>query len=293
MYYLVYGLLWLISLLPFRVLYFLSDVFYGLIYYVIGYRKKIVMSNLQIAFPEINKRERIQIAKKFYHNLVDNFIESIKLITISNKAFSKRCTADVSELNRIASTGKNIQLHCGHQFNWEYANKIYSQKLAARFVLVYMPVGNKIMNRLFFKIRQKDGTALVNAANYAREMLGVYKQTYVLGLVADQNPAMPASSFWLNFFSRPTPFLYTSEKNAIRNNNAVVFLSFKKLKRGYYKCETIVITENAAETKTGELTKKYRDFLQQRITEQPDNYLWSHRRWKNEYKPEYEKRWID
>lgn len=251
------------------------------------------MSNLQIAFPEKTEKERIQIAKKFYHNLVDNFIESIKLITISDKAFSKRCTADVTELNKISASSKNIQLHCGHQFNWEYANKIYSQKLTGRFVLVYMPVGNKIVNRLFFNIRQKDGTALVNAANYSKEMLGVYKQTYVLGLVADQNPAMPGSSFWLNFFSRPTPFLYTSEKNAVRNNNAVAFVSFNKIKRGYYKCETVIVTENAAETKTGELTKKYRDFLQQKITEQPDNYLWSHRRWKNEYKAEYEKRWID
>ena len=293
MYYLVYGLLWLISLLPFRVLYFLSDALYGLIYYIIGYRKKVVMSNLQIAFPEKTEKERIQIAKKFYHNLVDYFIESIKLATISDKEFNKRCSGDFSELNRLAETGTNIQLHSGHQFNWEIANRIYSQKLPIPFVLVYMPVSNKIMDRIFKNIRSKHGTILINAKNYKKEMLGVYKQQHVLALVVDQSPANLEASFWLNFFGRPTPFLYTPEKSAQRNKVPVGFSSFKKIKRGYYKFETTIITLDAATTEKGELTKKYRDFLEQQIREQPDNYLWSHRRWKHEYKKEFEKRWID
>jgi len=293
MYYLVYGLLWLISLLPFSVLYFISDAFYGLLYYVIGYRKEVVMNNLLIAFPEKTEKERVQIAKKFYHNLVDYFLESIKLITITDKEFYKRCSGSFDELNRLAAKGINIQLHCGHQFNWEFANKIYSQNLVVRFVLVYMPISNKIINTIFKKIRTKNRTILIDATNYRKDMLGVYKQQHVLALVADQSPANPGSSFWLNFFSKPASFLYTIEKNAVRNNSAVGFASFKKIKRGYYKFETVMVTENAAEFKNGELTKKYRDFLEKQIIEQPANYLWSHRRWKNEYKPEYEKLWVD
>ena len=124
-------------------------------------------------------------------------------------------------------------------------------------------------------------------------MLGINKQQHALALVADQNPGTPIAAFWLNFFSKPAPFIYTPEKNAQRNNLPVGFASFKKLKRGYYKFETTIITLQPAELKRGELTKKYRDFLQQQIREQPDNYLWSHRRWKNEYKPEYANLWID
>ncbi len=165
MYYLVYGLLWLISLLPFRILYFFSDAFYGLIYYVIGYRKKVVMGNLLIAFPEKTEKERKQIAKKFFHNLVDYFFESIKLITLSDKEFYKRCSGNFDEINRLAETGTNIQLHSGHQFNWEYANRIYSQKLSIPFVLVYMPVTSNIMDRIFKKIRSKHGTILINSKN--------------------------------------------------------------------------------------------------------------------------------
>lgn len=293
MFIIVYGIVYLISLLPFRVLYVFSDGLYGLIYHIIGYRKKVVMHNLKIAFPQKTELERIIIAKKFYHNLIDYFFESIKLLTITDKEFYKRCTGDFDEINRIAATGTNIELLCGHQFNWEYANRIYSKRLTIPFVLVYMPLTNKIVDRIFKKIRLKHNTVLIDATNYKKDMLGVYKKQYTLALVADQNPANLKASFWLNFFYRPTPFLYTPEKNAQRNNLPVGFAGFKKIKRGYYKFETIVITRNAANTEKGELTKKYRDFLEQEIREQPENYLWSHRRWKNEYQQEYEKQWID
>lgn len=293
MYHLVYGFLWLISLLPFRILYFISDAFYGLLYYVIGYRKEVVMNNLLIAFPEKTEKERKQIAKNFYHNLVDYFIESIKLMTISDKEFYKRCSGNFEEVNRLAATGANIQLHSGHQFNWEWANRIYSQKLAIPFVLVYMRLSNKAMDRLFKKIRLKHGTVLIDATNYKRDMLRLDKVQHAFALVADQNPGNTKTAFWLNFFSKPAPFLYTPEKNAQRNNLPVGFASFKKVKRGHYKFETTIITLNAAETTKGELTRKYRDFLEQQLREQPDNYLWSHRRWKFEFKEEYRKGWID
>ena len=293
MYYVIYGLLWLISLLPFSILYFISDAFYGLIYYVIGYRKEVVMHNLLIAFPEKTEKERIRIAKDFYHNLVDYFIESIKLITIDDKEFYKRCSGNFDELNRLAATGTNIQLHSGHQFNWEWANRIYSQKLNIPFVLVYMPISNKAIDKIFRNIRLKHGTVLIDATKYKRDILGLKKQQHAFALVADQSPPNVTSGYWLNFFSRPTPFLYTPEKNAQRAAVPVGFASFKKVKRGYYKFETTIITLNAAETQKGELTRKYRSFLEQQIREQPANYLWSHRRWKFEYKPEYEKLWID
>src|SRR6187431_2879828 len=122
MYYFVYGLLWLISLLPFRILYFISDAFYGLIYYIIGYRKDVVMNNLLIAFPEKTEKERIVIAKKFYHNLIDTFIETIKMISVSNKFIEKRFTANWKLLNDIYPSGKSVQLHLGHNFNWEWGN---------------------------------------------------------------------------------------------------------------------------------------------------------------------------
>lgn len=293
MYYFIYGILYLFSLLPFSILYLISDFFYFLIYYVAGYRKKVVENNLLIAFPEKSQEERKKIAKKFYRNLVDFFIESIKLISISDKAFQKRCVGDFTEINAIAASGTSIQLHLGHQFNWEYANRIYSQRVSAPILLVYMPITNKSIDSVFKKIRTKYGTHLIDATNYSRDMIRAGKKQHVLAIVADQNPGMTERAYWLNFFSKPAPFLFTPEKSAQRSKIPVAFVSFKKIKRGKYKFETIFITQNAANTAKGELTKKYRDFLEQQIKEQPENYLWTHRRWKKEYSKAYEKMWID
>ncbi len=251
------------------------------------------MDNLLIAFPEKTEKERIRIAKDFYHNLIDSFVESIKLISISEKTFNERCTGNFDELNKVAETGKTIQLHSGHQFNWEYVNRLYSAKLKIPFVLLYVRITNKALDKIFKKIRSKNGTVLIAADKYRQQMLGMYKKQFALGIVGDQRPPNAETAWWLRFFSKPVPFLYTPEKNAQKGERPVAFVSFKKIKRGYYTCLAKMVTLNAAELKKGELTKMYRDFLEEQIREQPANYLWSHKRWKFEYKEEYAANRID
>ena len=120
MYYVVYGILWLISLLPLRGLYFISDCIYGLVFYVFKYRREVVMKNLLTAFPEKSEKERKQIAKKFYHNLIDSFIETLKMISASKKFILKRFSANWEVINDIKPSGKSVQLQMGHNFNWEW-----------------------------------------------------------------------------------------------------------------------------------------------------------------------------
>ena len=294
MYYLVYALLYLISLLPFRLLYVLSDTLYVLLYRILGYRKKVVMGNLKIAFPEKSEEERKKIAKKFYHNLIDYFLETLKMISVSEKSFFKRCTSNFEIVNAIAEKGKNIQIHSSHQFNTEYANWVYSKESVVPFIGMYMPFTNKAIDKIILKTRSRFGTRMIDIAKFGRAMRDINQHQYMLGWSADQNPVNPAKAFWLYFFKKPAPFATAPEKTALKNNTAVVFARWRKQKkRGYYHFENVIITENAADLKTGELTKKYRDFLEETIHLDPANYLWSHRRWKHEYKEEYKKLWID
>lgn len=292
MYYLIYGPLYLVSLLPFFILYAISDFCFFIMYHVLGYRKEIVMSNLSIAFPNKSPEERAAIAKQFYKNLADTFLETIKLLSISASAFEKRITLDPTEVNRIASF-KNVQVHSGHQMNWEYAHLAFAKKMNVRWVGVYMKIKNNNIDRLFLQIRRRFCAHMVSAGNFSKEIRPVYDQRYALALIADQNPGIPKNAYWLHFFNRPAPFLTGADKGATRNNTAVVFVNFIKVRRGYYKFEPHIITENGSEFKDGEITLLYRDFLERSITERPDNYLWSHRRWKWSYKNEYKRRWID
>ncbi len=293
MYYLVYGLLYLISLLPFFILYRISDFAYFIVYYIMGYRKSVVMNNLDIAFPEKTKKEKIRIAKTFYKNFTDTFIETIKLLSISKKAFSNMAEMNLDEAIRLAKSGKSIQFHAGHQFNWELANWIIADKMPIPFVGVYMKIKNAAIDKIFFDLRSRKGTVLVAAQEFKNKMHQLLNKQYCIGLAADQNPGVPSNAFWLNFFNRPAPFVTGPDKAAIRNNTAVIFIKLIKIKRGKYKFETQVLTENGAELKEGELTLLYRDVLEETIKQNPSNYLWSHRRWKWGYQKEFENRWID
>lgn len=287
MYYFLYGFLYLLSLIPWRIIYVISDVVYLILYYVIGYRKDVVFSNLAIAFPEKTQKEREQVAKDFYKNFIDTFIETIKFFSMSDKDFSKRISANFEVLNDLYDTGQNIQLHGGHFFNWEYMNWGLSKNLQYPFVGIYAPISNKAVDRLIFKMRSKYNTILVNAYKFRNSFHLISKGRFVLALAADQNPPSPEKSFWVNFFGRPTAFFMGPEKGARSNDTAVAFVFNYKVKRGYYKAEISLITTTPNEMPFGELTEQYVKFLENCIRQKPSNYLWSHRRWKHTYNEAY------
>ena len=289
MYYLVYGFLYLVSLLPLWVLYVFSDLVYGLVFYVIGYRKPVVMQNLQIAFPEKTEAERRKIAKKFYRNLIDTFIETLKMISVSEKWLSKRVSGNWDLVNAYKKGGRSVQMHLGHTFNWEWCNAEAARNFEIPFLGVYMPMTNQVFDRLFRDLRSRSGTILLRATNMGEDILPYRNKQYTLGLAADQNPGHPASAWWFYFFGKPTPFVKGPAKNAIANNTIVVFVSITKVKRGYYNVQFTHATEEPRQMTEPELTGMFIHYLEDVIRDQPEMWLWSHRRWKWEYKEEYGK----
>ncbi len=292
MYYLVYIPLYLISLLPLRVLYILSDILAALLYYVIGYRRKVVMVNLRIAFPQKSEQELKAIARRFYRNFVDNFIEAIKLFSASPAWIKKHFEVDPAIFDHLYRKGVRAQLHLGHNFNWEMANLAVPLYTEFPFLVVYMPIKNKAFDKIFYKMRRSTGTILLPATDMKNAMLPFRDQQYLLTLVADQAPGSPSNAYWLNFMGRPTDFLRGPERGARAGELAVVFGQIYKVRRGYYKADVELATENASELPEGELTRMYVRFLEKFLHQHPDMWLWSHRRWKHEWKEEYRKWWI-
>lgn len=287
MYYIVYGFFWLISILPFRILYILSDVIYGLVFYVIKYRRDIVMNNLQIAFPEKTEKERILIAKKFYHNLIDTFFETVKMISVSGKAILKRFTGNWEVVNAFYQTGKKVQVHVGHNFNWEWCNVGCPIHFQMPFLAVYAPLSNKNIDRMVYKFRSRFGSKLLRSTHMREDILPYLKEEYVLALAADQNPGKPTNAWWFNFFGRPAPFVKGPAKAAITNNTAVVFTFIHKVRRGHYQAVFTLAEDNPNLLTEQELTGKFVRYLEGVIRQYPDMWLWSHRRWRHKWKEEY------
>ena len=293
MYYLFYGFLYLVSLLPIRLLYMVGDGLYGLVYYIIGYRKKVVMDNLRQAFPGKTEAELVRIAKKFYHNFIDSFIEVIKLLSASDKWVRKRFTADVQVLDELYATGKACQLHLGHTFNWEWGQLALTPLTRYQILVVYMPISSKMMERLFYRLRTRTGNVFLPAPKMRESMEPFLPTQYLLGLVADQCPGNMQTSYWIDFMGRPAPFASGPEKGARAGQLPVAFASIDKPRRGYYHATVTLACRDASQLPEGELTRTYVRYLEEVIRRRPDMWLWSHRRWKHAWKKDYEPLRID
>lgn len=284
MYFVFYSLFYLISLLPWRVLYFISDGIAFILRKIIKYRVAVVDYNLSIAFPEKSIKERKFIAKQFYQQFTDSFIETIKILSISDKTFEKRFTSNIEVLNEIYKSGQNIQYMAGHFFNWEFANWGAAKYGKCPFLAVYMPLSNKAFNKLIYDLRARYGSVLIPATSFRNQFSKYVAQgQYGLALAADQNPGNPLQSYWVDFFGKPTPFVKGPEKGAKLNNTAQVFVHFYRTKRGYYHSEYEIMTTEPNQFKDGQLTLQFVKLLEEKIKLNPSNYLWSHRRWKYNY----------
>jgi KDO2-lipid IV(A) lauroyltransferase len=281
-------------LLPTWFLYRISDGTAFFLYYVIRYRRAIVMRNLRDAFPEKTEPERRRIARTFYRNFTDSFIETIKLLSASQAWLNKHFVIDNPEvMEDFALEGRKIQLFLGHLFGWEVANLAMPLLTRFKFIVVYMPVTNPIVERLTLHLRGRTGTVLLPATKMQRAIIPYRNTVYALALVADQAPGGPDNSYWLNLFGRPTAFIRGAERGSRIGDIPAVFARVYKRGRGRYRSHLTVIADHPSQLPEGELTLRYRDLLEAAIREQPATWLWSHKRWKFSWKESYAPHWID
>ena len=293
MYYIVYGLFYLISLLPFFILYGIADVIFLITFYILGYRKEIVMSNLKHAFPEKSHAELKSIRRRFFRNFIDNWIETIKLLSISKESLNKRITGNYEVFETLHKTGVSVQCNLGHFFNWEIMTLHAGINQPYTFLTVYLPQSSKIFDRLLIDIRGRWGNPLLPSSEMARALIPWRKKQYLLALGADQSPPIADNGYWMYFMNRPAVFPKGPEKFARSQNIPVVMMTTTRPKRGHYHFEYFLLSADPKALPDGELIRQYVSHLEENLRIQPDLYLWSHRRWKLQWREEYAPLWVD
>ena len=249
------------------------------------YRKKVVLDNLKLAFPEKTDAEREKIAKDFYRHFCDLFIESLKFLTISERALNKRYIfKDIDVFNNIYP--KDIIITCGHYANWEWMTSIPPNLPEYKCVAVYMPLTNKYFNKAIAKSRGRFGVKLVIPKDIYPEIEENKKSKTpsVYGLASDQSPTKRKAKYWTEFMGIKVPTHVGTELLAKQHDCAVIFLKSKKVKRGYYEITPEVLSESPIKTTQYELTDLFLRKLEQQIKEDPQYYFWTHRRWKHRVK---------
>ncbi|NRF37817.1 lysophospholipid acyltransferase family protein [Pedobacter foliorum] len=271
-----------LSLLPTPLLYFFAAVLYYPLYYIVGYRKKVVRKNLTNSFPNKSIEEIITIEKDYYKHFARLVLETIKMASISQSELAKR--VKLNNLELVAEHVKNNQsiLACtGHYCNWEWGMLALSQALAFQNYVIYKPLNNKLFDSWFYKMRTKFGNRFIAMRQTLRTLAATRNELTMFCFANDQTPAGNEIQYWLPFLNQETPVLLGLEKIAMQTNRPVVYFKMKHIKTGYYEvdCETICL--DPSKTAEHQITDMSFNILENMINENPAYWLWSHRRWKH------------
>lgn len=273
-------LLKLVSFLPFGFFYFASDVIYLLVWHIIGYRKKVVFENLRNSFPEKSEKERLEIARKYFRHFGDLLVEPIKAYSISLKEIRKRVTFTNPEiLQELYKNGKDVAIVLGHYGNWEM---LLDTPFCSphQYNVIYKPLSSPDFDKFMMQTRTKFGLNVLTMDDAFRSMVLSQKQGIktVNYFIADQSPV--ETKYWTTFLNQETPVFLGPEKIAKKLRMAVVFADIMKTRRGHYEVIYTPICDDASTTKTHEITNAHVRLLEKTIRQQPEYWLWSHRRWK-------------
>ena len=285
---LVYPIIWLLSILPMRVLYFISDIIFVILYYIIGYRKKVVRNNLKLSFPEKSKEERLEIERKTFHHFIDIFVEIIKTFTISEKEISKRFVfKNLEIINGFYKNKKSLIIMAMHYANWEWVIRIsLSDLVPYKSYVAYKKIKNKYFNEKIKASRSKFGGIMIPTSesldliqeNDINNVLSIY------GLLSDQSPKLNKTYYWSDFMGVNVPIHTGAEMLAKKYDYPVLYVHTERIKRGYYESTIEVLAENPREFKDYEITDIFLQKIEKQIRKKPEYYFWTHKRFKHKNK---------
>ena len=284
LYYVIYSLWFLLSLLPLRIHYMLSDLLYLIIYRLIHYRVAVVRKNIQESFPEKDADEQLAIERSFYHWFCDYLAESVKLLTMSRSQMRRRMVFKGTDVvDEVVRNGQSCAVYLGHYCNWEWITSLpLWVTLEAQCGQIYHVLENQEFDKLFLKLRQRWGAVCIPMAETLRRLIQYRQanQPVVIGYIGDQVPFWNNIHHWCQFLNHDTPVLTGTERLARQTGQAAFYLDVRRLRRGYYEAEFKLITREPKQLAEFELTDIYFRMLEESIRRDPACYLWSHNRWK-------------
>ena len=279
----IYPFLWIISILPFRLLYVFSDFIYLIVYYIIGYRKKTVRENLALALPHLSSKERLRIEKKSFHHLCDMFLEMIKTMAISEKEIRERFVfTNLEVYKKLEEKQKSIALMMAHYASYEWA---ISMNFYVNFEAygIYKKINNPYFDKLVRTIRLKFKANLITTKETIPTIIenNKWDKLSTYGFASDQTPRLDATFHWQKFLRHTVPVHTGAEMLSKKYDMSVIFLKVKKVSRGHYEATFEILSENTTKVPNYEITDQFLKLVEQQILEAPEFYLWTHKRWKH------------
>ena len=282
-YLIAYPFIYLIASIPFNILYVFSDFLRLIIYNLLGYRKKIVRSNLRKAFPHKSEDDLKWIEKRFYKHFCDITLEAFKSLTISSEEMQKRMVfKNLDVLTQFEKGNRSVIIMCGHYASWEWMLSIGYHTVSQGYG-IYTPIMNKYLNKLIIKIRKKHRGNLISRYSAIQQIKNLHDEgnIAVYGFVSDQSPRPKPKSYWRPFLGVKVPVFVGAEMVARELDFGVVYAKINRVRRGYYEASFELISDQPKKTKLNRITDTFTEWLEQDIYSDPTQYLWTHKRFKH------------
>lgn len=285
-FYIVYPFIWLLSIAPFPVLYLISDFFYFITFYIVGYRKELVLNNLKKAFPDKTEKEILSIRRKFYQHFIDLLMEMIKSFTISEKQIKKRYIfKNIADIEEVLKRGKSAIAIGSHYANWEWIISVNLHTVIPSFA-TYTHLSNSFLENKIKKTRERFGIYMILTKNTIQNIENRHNQNKIgfYGLLSDQSPEVGKAYYWSDFLGVRVPIHTGAEMLAKKYDYNFINIEVTKVKRGFYEVEFELIAENPRDFKDYQLTDIFLKKLEKQIRKKPEYYFWTHNRFKHEGK---------
>jgi Kdo2-lipid IVA lauroyltransferase/acyltransferase len=279
-FYCVYPVIYLVASLPFKALYFLSDLLCALLK-LSGYRRKVVLNNLRNSFPEKSEKEILAICDRYYQYLCDLILETLKTLRMTEAETLQRCKfVTLPILEELHRENQSFIIVMGHYGNWEWAGPSFTLNTPFQLVVIYRPLSNPHFEKMTSSMRTRHGTKITTVKNTLRDMVANRGKLTATAFIADQT-ATKKDAYWMTFLNQDTAVFTGPEKLARKFNYPVIYMNVKRERRGYYTVTPELLFRNPAKTVDGEISETFTRRLEKDIIADPTVWLWSHKRWKH------------
>ena len=282
-YFIVYPIVYLISILPFRALYVLSDLVFVIIFHLLRYRRPVVQENLKLALPHLSDNELKVIEKEFYRHMCDMFLEMVKTWHITQEEIEDRFRfTNLEVYKNLENQGKSVVVMIAHYATYEWVVSMNS-KIAYEGFAIYKKIANPYFDKLVKDIRKKFKATLITTKETHKVIEENEKNNHkgVYGFASDQTPRLREENYWNTFMGVEVPVHVGAEMLARQYDMNVIFLRVKKTGRGYYEATFELLTDNLLEEPMYKVTELFIRKVEKQILEEPSYYLWTHKRWKH------------
>lgn len=288
-YYIIIGLLKVVSLLPLKIHYFFSDILAFLLGKVLKYRYSTIMINLGRSFPDLDYKKLTDIAWDFYKFMADTIAESVWAYSASREEIGKQVKIEgIEVLEEAYNKRKNVAVMLGHIGNWElftglpHLKNFYGMNIENKsFTYVYKKPTSKLAHLVINKIREKhDACSIIESKNIIRHIIKDKEGKNIFFFICDQCPSARESDFEVTFLNQNTYMLEGPEYIASKVGMPVVYCGVERRGRRDNTAVLKLICEDASAMPKGEVTQKFAEYLEEDIKKYKHTWLWSHRRWK-------------